>query len=101
MNSDGSGSSGDTVTASARAMIITAMRTLSRARFSIPFQNSSRLRTARVSRAKTIWFAAQPMKTKTAVMIETTAHSGSQWNWRHRAKTLLVRSTTNWGMAAA
>ena len=53
MNSDGSGSSGDTVTARARAMIITAIRTLSRARFSIPFQNSSRLRTASFSRAKT------------------------------------------------
>ncbi|MNT40870.1 hypothetical protein D3C72_1772090 [compost metagenome] len=78
MNSEGSGSSGDTVTARARAMIITAMRTLSRARPTMPFQNRSRLRTASLSRAKTTWFAAQPMKTKTAVMMVITAHSGSQ-----------------------
>ncbi|MNI79876.1 hypothetical protein D3C73_1363660 [compost metagenome] len=78
MNSDGSGSSGDTVTARARAMIITAMRTLSRARLTMPRQKTSRLRTASFSKAKTTWFAAQPMKTKTTVMIEITAHSGSQ-----------------------
>ncbi|MNS73882.1 hypothetical protein D3C72_1073370 [compost metagenome] len=53
MNNEGSGSSGDTVTARARAMIITAIRTLSRARPSIPFQKTSRLRTASFNRAKT------------------------------------------------
>ncbi|MNR44693.1 hypothetical protein D3C85_1634650 [compost metagenome] len=53
MKSEGSGSSGETVTARARAMIITAMRTLSRARPSMPFQKTSRLRTASFSRAKT------------------------------------------------
>ena len=53
MNSDGSAASGDTVTASAKAMIITASRTFSRAFFSIPFQKASRLRTASFSRAKT------------------------------------------------
>gem|GEM_PF-4858047 len=53
ISSDGSGSSGETVTARARAMIMTAMRTLSRARPSIPFQKTSRLRTASFSKAKT------------------------------------------------
>ena len=69
---------GETVTARARAAIITAIRTFSRARPTVPRQKTSRLRTASFSRAKTSWLAAQPTKTKTATMTEITTHSGSQ-----------------------
>lgn len=82
MNSDGSGSSGETVTAKLMATIITAMRTLTRARVTTPSQKTSFFRTASFSRANTTWFAAQPTKTKTATMIAITAHSGNHWNSR-------------------
>ena len=54
IHSDGSGSSGETVTARPIARIITTMRTFSRARLTMPRQKTSCLRTANFSRAKTI-----------------------------------------------
>ena len=66
------------MTASHRAASMTAMRTFSLARPTTPRQKTSRFRTASLSRAKTSWLAAQPMKTKATTMIATTAHSGNQ-----------------------
>ena len=53
ISSDGSGSMGEMVTPSATAMIITAIRTFSRARPTTPRQKTSFLRTTHFNRLNT------------------------------------------------